>query len=104
MAAVCGCTRRVLPCWPRHGSHAAVAGGGLAVAVAVAFQAGAALMVRNLRGARSMPGVVAHGWTALAALAVVLASALSLAGTWLGLARRREITWRCTWCSPPTAS
>lgn len=57
-----------------------------AVAVVVAFAAWAVLMVRNLRGARGMPGVVAHGWTALAALAVVLASALSLAGTWLGLA------------------
>lgn len=57
-----------------------------AVAVVVALTGWAALMVRNLRGARGMPGVVAHGWTALAALAVVLASALSLAGTWLGLA------------------
>lgn len=60
-----------------------------AAAVAVAFTAWAVLMVRNLRGARGMPGVVAHGWTALAALAVVLASALSLAGTWLG------------WAAPP---
>ena len=57
-----------------------------AVAVAVAFTAWAALMLHNLRGARGMPGVVAHGWAALAALAVVLASALSLAGTWLGVA------------------
>ena len=57
-----------------------------ALAVAVAFTAWATLMVRNLRGARGMPGVVAHGWAALAALAVVLASALSLAAIWLGLA------------------
>ncbi len=57
-----------------------------AVAVAIAFAAWAVLMVRNLRGARGMPGVVAHGWAALVSLAVVLATALSLAGTWLGLA------------------
>jgi hypothetical protein len=42
-------------------------------------------MFRNLLGARGMPGVVAHGWAALLALLVVLASALSLAATWLGL-------------------
>jgi hypothetical protein len=57
-----------------------------AVAVALAFAAWATLLVRNLRGARGMPGVVAHSWAALASLAVVLASALSLAGSWLGLA------------------
>lgn len=57
-----------------------------AVAVALALLAWAALMIRNLLGARGMPGVVAHGWAALAALALVLASALSLAATWLGLA------------------
>jgi hypothetical protein len=56
-----------------------------AVAVVIAFTAWAALMVRNLRGARGMPGVVAHGWAALIALALVLATALSLAGSWLGL-------------------
>ena len=56
-----------------------------AVAVTFAFLAWAALMFRNLLGARGMPGVVAHGWTALLALLVVLASALSLAATWLGL-------------------
>lgn len=56
-----------------------------AVAVALAFLAWAALMFRNLLGARGMPGVVAHGWAALLALLVVLASALSLAATWLGL-------------------
>jgi hypothetical protein len=56
-----------------------------AVAVALAFAAWGVLMVRNLRGARGMPGVVAHVWSSLVALAVLLASALSLAGTWLGL-------------------
>ena len=43
------------------------------------------LMLGNLHGARGMPGVVAHGWAALAALMVLLWSAMSLAGTWLGL-------------------
>jgi hypothetical protein len=56
-----------------------------AVAVTLAFLAWAALMFRNLLGGRGMPGVAAHGWAALLALAVVLASALSLAATWLGL-------------------
>lgn len=56
-----------------------------AVAVTLSFLAWAALMFRNLLGARGMPGVVAHGWAALFALLVVLASALSLAATWLGL-------------------
>ncbi len=56
-----------------------------AVAVTLSLFAWGLLMVRNLRGARGMPGVVAHVWTALVALAVVLGSALSLAATWLGL-------------------
>ena len=56
-----------------------------AVAVTLAFLAWAVLLFRNLLGARGMPGVVAHGWAALLALLVVLASALSLAATWLGL-------------------
>ena len=57
-----------------------------ATAVVLALAGWGVLMARNLLGARGMPGIVAHGWTALAALAIVLASALSLAGTWLGLA------------------
>lgn len=56
-----------------------------AVAVALCFLGWGALMLRNLHGGRGMPGVTAHGWAALASLAVVLASALSLAATWLGL-------------------
>jgi len=56
-----------------------------AATVALALLAWGLLMMQNLRRARGMPGVVAHGWVAVAALAVVLASALSLAGTWLGL-------------------
>jgi hypothetical protein len=64
-----------------------------AVAVALAFAAWGALMLRHLVGARGMPGVVAHGWGALAALLLLLATALSLAGTWLGLpVPSREIT------------
>lgn len=81
--------------WPYTGGVAVLAlGMGLAqpqwlaagaAAVTLSFLAWAALMFRNLLGARGMPGVVAHGWTALLALIVVLASALSLAATWLGL-------------------
>lgn len=57
-----------------------------AVAVALCLAAWGVLMARNLQGGLGMPGVLAHGWAALASLAVVLASALSLAATWLGLA------------------
>ncbi len=42
------------------------------------------LTARNLFGARGMPGVVAHGWAALAALLVMLAAALALVSVWLG--------------------
>ena len=55
-----------------------------AVAVALALLAYAVLLANNLRGARGMPGVVAHGWAALGSLLVVLATALSLAGAYLG--------------------
>jgi hypothetical protein len=60
-----------------------LAAGGAAVALSLA--AWAVLMLRNLRGARGMPGIVAHGWAALVSLAIVLASALSLSAMWLGL-------------------
>jgi hypothetical protein len=64
-----------------------------AVAVGLAFTAWGVLMIRNLRGARGMPGVVSHGWVALTALAVLLVTALSLAATWLGLSvPSRQIT------------
>ena len=59
------------------------AAGALAVGVGLVLYA--ALLAANLRGARGMPGVVAHGWAALAALGVLLASALALLGGWLGL-------------------
>jgi|CXWL01.1.fsa_nt_gi hypothetical protein len=56
-----------------------------ALAVVLAVLAFAALLAINLRGARGMPGVVAHGWAALACLGVVLGTALALALAWLGL-------------------
>lgn len=56
-----------------------------AVGVAASFVGWGLLMLRNLRGGRGMPGVLAHGWAALASLAILLASALALAATWLGL-------------------
>lgn len=42
------------------------------------------LTARNLFGARGMPGVVGHGWAALAALVVMLLAALALVAVWLG--------------------
>jgi len=64
-------------------SPALLGAGAVAVALALAFWG--ALTARNLVGARGMPGVVAHGWMALVALLVLLLSALSLIGVWLGL-------------------
>jgi hypothetical protein len=56
-----------------------------AAAVVLGLAGWGVLMARNLRGARGMPGVVVHGWVAMASLAMVLATALSLAAMWLGL-------------------
>ena len=56
-----------------------------AVAVLLALLAFAVLLALNLRGARGMPDVVAHGWAALVSLFVVLSSALALALGWLGV-------------------
>ena len=56
-----------------------------AAAVALALLAFAALLALNLRAARGMPEVVAHGWLAWVCLGVVLASALGLVLGWLGL-------------------
>ena len=56
-----------------------------ALAVALALLAFAAMLALNLRAARGMPEVVAHGWAAWASLGVVLASALGLVLGWLGL-------------------
>lgn len=54
------------------------------VAVAAALATWAALVALHLRGARGMPGVCAHAWSALVSLLVLLASALLLAAAWLG--------------------
>ena len=43
------------------------------------------LLALNLRGAKGMPGVVLHGWGAIVALAVVLASAAALLALWAGV-------------------
>ena len=58
---------------------------GGAVAVGAALTVYAVLLARNLVGARGMPAVVAHGWIALVSLAVVLATALSLACAYIGV-------------------
>ena len=55
-----------------------------ATAVAVALLGFAALLALNLRAARGMAAVVAHGWAALSSLLVVLATALALALGYLG--------------------
>jgi len=55
-----------------------------AAAVVAALAAYAALLARNLAGARGMPVVVAHGWVALASLVVAFATALALAGAYVG--------------------
>jgi hypothetical protein len=55
-----------------------------AMAVVAALVAYAALLARNLTGAKGMPVVVAHGWAALASLVVVIATALALAGAYVG--------------------
>jgi len=54
------------------------------VCVAAALATWAVLAGYHLRGARGMPGVCAHAWSALASLFLLLASALLLAAGWLG--------------------
>lgn len=60
-----------------------LAGGASAVMVALLVYA--ALLAQNLAGARGMPVVVAHGWTALVSLLVTLLTAFSLAFTYVGM-------------------
>jgi hypothetical protein len=55
-----------------------------AAAVIGALVVWAWLLAMNLRGARGMPGVVLHGWGALGALALLLASAAAMVSWWLG--------------------
>ena len=50
-----------------------------AILVALALVLYAALLARNLAGARGMPVVVAHGWVAWGSLCVAVVTALSLA-------------------------
>ncbi len=57
---------------------------GAAVVIA-ALAAWAVLLGLNLAGARGMPGIVLHGWGALAALFAVGVSAAALVSTWAGL-------------------
>ncbi len=57
------------------------AGGG---AIVVALIVYAILLARNLIGAKGMPAVVAHGWAAFASLVVILGTAMSLVGTYVG--------------------
>jgi hypothetical protein len=56
-----------------------------AIAVLVALAGYAALLGRNLFGARGMPGVVAHVWTAFASLLVLMLTAFALAFAYVGL-------------------
>ena len=60
-----------------------LAGGALLVVLALAGYA--ALLAWNLIGARGMPAVAFHGWVALASLAIVVATALSLACAYVGV-------------------
>jgi len=55
-----------------------------ALAVTLALLCYAALLAGNLARARGMPVVVAHSWTALASLAVLLWAADALAGAYVG--------------------
>lgn len=70
-----------------------------AVAVVAALAGYALSLARNLIGARGMPVVIAHGWAALASLIMVLASAASLAGAYVGLPgleRGMALAWHVT--------
>ncbi|UCE32710.1 MAG: hypothetical protein JSW68_07435 [Burkholderiales bacterium] len=61
----------------------ALLGAGATVLVA-SLAVYALLLAGNLRGARGMPGVVLHGWGALAALVLLGLTALALVALWLG--------------------
>lgn len=56
-------------------------GAGAVVAVLLAW---GAMMAMNLAGAHGMPGVLLHGWGAIGGLVLLLASAASLVGLWIG--------------------
>ena len=76
-----------------------VAGAG---AVALALAAYGVLLALNLRGAKGMPAVVAHGWIALVSLGLLLVTALSLALSYVGvplLARSTAVTLHITFAA-----
>ena len=64
------------------------------------------LLAANLLGARGMPGIVAHGWAALAALVVVLLTARRRSSPRTSACRSSIAAppWRCTSRSRATAS
>lgn len=73
-----------------------------AAGIATALAAYGVLLAGNLRGAKGMPAVVAHGWVALASLAILLASALSLAFAYVGapvLARAAALALHVTFAA-----
>ncbi len=77
-----------------------LAGGTVAVVAALAGYA--FLLARNLVGARGMPVVIMHGWAALVSLIVVLTSAASLAGAYVGfpgLERGTALAWHITFAA-----
>lgn len=55
-----------------------------AAAVLAALAIWGVLLAANLRGARGMPGVVLHGWGAMAALLLLALSAVALVAWWNG--------------------
>jgi hypothetical protein len=66
--------------WPQPALMAAGA-----VLVIMVLLAWALLLALNLHGARGMPGVVLHGWGAVAALVLLVASAAALVALWNGV-------------------
>lgn len=92
-----GATRWPALVWWLYTPGVAATAYGMAVAGPIALAAGtvlvvvalalfAVLLARNLSGAKGMPAVVVHGWIAVVSLLVVLASAASLAGAYIGIA------------------
>ncbi len=72
-----------------------------AVGVTLALLLYAALLARNLMGARGMPVVLVHGWLALAALLALLLAALAMVGGYSGwpplLDRARALPLHVAW-------
>ncbi len=66
---------------------------GGAIGATLALGGWALLVARHLLDARGMPGVVLHGWGALAALVGALAGALALAFAWNGFEVPAPAAW-----------